>query len=153
MGNAKMESGKGNSGVAASTIYAVMDKQILDGPQWRDAAIIIDKKINESADVQDYIGLSKIYTAMGNTQEAINQLDTAIRKYPDFDKRGNLILRAGFLGWEHLKDHEVAEKYYTQLINEYPNHPQVQEIKTILSSGYLQMSDEEILEQLRNKDK
>lgn len=150
---ANLLKGKRELGQATSLIYSVMDKHILDASQWRDAAMVIEEKIKKSGDVEDYIGLSKVYTATGNIEGAINQLDSAIVQYPDFDKRANLILRAGFLGWEHLKDHTKAEKYYTQLVSEYPEHPQVKEIETILNNGYLKLTDREILEQLRTKNK
>ena len=72
-------------------------------------------------------------------------------KWPKFENRNNLIYRAGFIAWEYLKDINLAKKYYTQFLDEYPNDDKALEVKEILNSGMLEMSDEAILNMLKGK--
>ncbi|MFT5349170.1 MAG: hypothetical protein ACI9M3_002220, partial [Bacteroidia bacterium] len=53
----------------------------------------------------------------------------------------------------YAKDLELAKKYYNQFLAEYPNHQLAPEVKEILSSGMLEMSDEDILNMLKGKAK
>ena len=65
--------------------------------------------------------------------------------------RKNLIYRAGFIAWEYLEDTDLAKKYYTQFLNEYPNDDKAPEVQEILNSGMLEMTDEAILNMLKGK--
>ena len=72
-------------------------------------------------------------------------------RWPKFENRNNLIYRAGFIAWEYLQNTKLAEKYYTQFLNEYPNDDKAEEVREILNSGMLEMSDEAILNMLKGK--
>ena len=88
---------------------------------------------------------------LGRFEEATQSLDSAITRFMDYPERANLIYRAGFIGWEYLKDIDVAKRYYNQFLEEYPNDEKASEVKQILTSGMLEMSDEDILNMLKGK--
>jgi hypothetical protein len=48
---------------------------------------------------------------------------------------------------------KAAQAFYEIFLAEYPNDPKAEEVKTILSSGMLEMSDEAILEMLKGETK
>ena len=72
-------------------------------------------------------------------------------KRPKFKNRNNIIYRAGFIAWEYLEDTNLAKKYYTQFLEEYPNDEKAPEVEEILNSGMLEMTDEAILNMLKGK--
>ena len=123
--------------------------------QWQDIVKLYEDKVTSAVNLktEDYERLTMAYTATGRFTKAIASLDTAIKSYPENEKRPNLIYRAGFIGWEYLNDVQVAQLYYEQFLTEYPNDPKAEEVKQILTSGMLDMSDEAILEMLKGKGK
>lgn len=136
-------------------ITTLLDKDLPTAAQWQDIITIYQDKIKSNSDVQvtDYERLTMAYTAVGRFQDAINSLDRAVTDFPNYEKRSNLLYRAGFIGWEYLNDTEVASTYYNQFLTEFPNDPKAIEVKQILESGMLTMSNEDILEMLKGKGK
>ncbi len=51
---------------------------------------------------------------------SLNYTDTLLVKYPKYKERATLLLNAGSTG-EILQDTAIIRKYYTQLLDEYPN--------------------------------
>jgi tetratricopeptide (TPR) repeat protein len=139
---------------ADELISEVLDKDLPTAAQWQDIIELYNDKIAaKNVAPKDYERLALAHTATGRFDEALISLDKAIKDYPTYEKRGDLIYRAGFIGWEYLKDTKVATSYYNQFLTEYPNDPKASEVKVILSSGMLSMSDEAILAMLKGKSK
>ena len=136
-------------------ISDVLDDDLPTAAQWQDIVKLYEDKLSADTEIktEDYERLAMAYTATGRFPKAVSSLDTAIHKYPNYEKRSNVLYRAGFIGWEYLKDTEVAKKYYNQFLEEYPNDPKAEEVKQILTSGMLEMSDDAILEMLKGKGK
>jgi tetratricopeptide (TPR) repeat protein len=93
------------------------------------------------------------YTAVGKFNLAIASLDKAATEFPENEKRANILYRAGFIGWEYLKDKDIASKYYKQFLEEYPNDPRVAEVNRILNGGMLNMTNEQIIEMFKARNK
>ncbi len=134
-------------------ITAVLDKEIPTPAQWQDIIKLYQDKITAKIDVKptDYERLSLAFVAVGRYGEATSSLDTAITKFPDYEKRNNLIYRAGFVNWEFAKNTDLAKKYYEYFLAEYPEDDKADDVKQILNSGMLKMSNEEILDMLKGK--
>ena len=120
--------------------------------QWNEIRALFLAKIDANAHVepQDYELLAKSQIALNNFSEALATLDNAIVQFPNFKDRSKLIYRAGFISWEYLKDSEKAKMYYSSFLENYPDDELAEEVKTILESGMLDMSDEDILEMLKS---
>ena len=132
----------------------ILDKNLPTPAQWQDIIKLYQNKISDATTIlqpKDFENLTMGYTAVGRFSDAVRTLDNAIVKWPKFENRNNLIYRAGFIAWEYLQDTKLAEKYYTQFLNEYPNNEKASEVKEILNSGMLEMSDEAILNTLKGK--
>jgi len=142
-------------GKADELITKVLEDDLPTAAQWQDVIKIYEQKIEADKDVKpmDFERLALAYTAIGSFNEAIGSLDQAVRQFPKYEKRGNVLYRAGFVAWEYAKDIEVAKKYYNQFLAEYPDHQLAPEVKQILSLGMLEMSDEAILNMLKGKAK
>jgi tetratricopeptide (TPR) repeat protein len=142
-------------GKADDLISEVLDDNLPTAAQWQDVIKIYEQKIEADKDVKpmDYERLTLAHTAVGSFDEAIGSLAQAASQFPEYENRGNLLYRAGFVAWEYAKDIELAKKYYNQFLAEYPNHQLAPEVKEILSSGMLEMSDEDILNMLKGKAK
>jgi tetratricopeptide (TPR) repeat protein len=135
-------------------INEILDKNLPTPAQWQDIIKLYQNKISDATTIlqpKDFENLTMGYTAVGRFSDAVRTLDNAIVKWPKFENRNNLIYRAGFIAWEYLQDTKLAEKYYTQFLNEYPNNEKASEVKEILNSGMLEMSDEAILNMLKGK--
>ena len=131
----------------------MLDQHLPTAAQWQEVITIYQNKIATGTNItpQNYEKLAMAYTAVGRFEEAIQSLDSAITRFMDYPERANLIYRAGFIGWEYLKDIDVAKRYYNQFLEEYPNDEKASEVKQILTSGMLEMSDEDILNMLKGK--
>jgi len=140
---------------ADELISEVLEKDLPSPAQWQDIIKLYQSKINDKVDIrpQDYERLSLAYTAVGRFSEATASLQTAIDDFPQYEKRANLMYRAGFVCWEYAKDTKKAKSFYDAFLAEYPNDPKADEVKAILSAGMLEMSDEAILEMLKGKAK
>lgn len=140
---------------ADTLITKLLDTDLPTAAQWQDIIKLYQDKIiaKDNLIPENYERLAMAYTAVGRFQNATESLETAINDFPSYEKRGNLLYRAGFIGWEYLKDSEVARKFYNQFLEEYPDDPKVDEVQQILASGMLEMSDEDILEMLKGKGK
>ena len=144
-----------NFSSADDLISAVLEKGLPSPAQWQDIIKLYENKIAAKADLEphDYERLSLAYTAVGRFTEATASLQTAINDFPAYEKRANLMYRAGFVCWEYAKDTKAAQVFYEAFLAEYPNDPKAEEVKTILSAGMLEMSDEAILEMLKGETK
>ena len=137
---------------ADELVSETLDKMLPTSAQWQDIIGLYTEKINNSEPIPtDYERIALAYTATAQYHKALHHLDSAIQKFPTYEKRADLIYRAGFIGWEYLNDKEVATKYYNQFLTEYPEDPQADGVKEILSSGMLTMNNEQILEMLKGK--
>lgn len=135
-------------------INEILDKNLPTPAQWQDIIKLYQDKIADAAitlQPKDFENLTMGYTAVGRFNDAIKTLENAIMKWPKFENRKNLIYRAGFIAWEYLEDTDLAKKYYTQFLNEYPNDDKAPEVQEILNSGMLEMTDEAILNMLKGK--
>ncbi|MBR9861057.1 tetratricopeptide repeat protein [bacterium] len=110
----------------------------------------IEKDIN--VDAEDYVKQSMCFTGLQLFDKAVEALSSAASRFPEYDKRANLLYRAGFISWEYQKNSEQAKAFYNQFLQEYPNHELAPEVQKILDSGMLEMSDEEILEMLKSQN-
>lgn len=140
---------------ADDLISEVLEKDLPSPAQWQDIIKMYEDKISAAANItpQDHERLSLAYTAVGRFGDATTSLSTAINSFPDYEKRANLMYRAGFVCWEYAKDTEKAKSFYEAFLAEYPADPKADEVKEILSAGMLEMSDEAILEMLKGKAK
>jgi TolA-binding protein len=140
---------------ADELISEVLDKDLPTAAQWQDVIKLYQDKLEAKSNVnpQDFERLALAYTAVGRFSEALKSLDQAVTEFPKYEKRGDLIYRAGFIGWEYLKDTNVANRYYNQFLKEYPNDPKAKDVSQILNSGMLSMTDEQILNMLKGKNK
>lgn len=138
---------------AHDLISEVLEKDLPSPAQWQDIIKLYESKINAKADIQpeDHERLSLAYTAVGRFSEATTSLQQAINDFPKYEKRANLMYRAGFVSWEYAKDTEKAKTFYEAFLAEYPNDAKADEVKEILNAGMLEMSDEAILEMLKGK--
>lgn len=138
---------------ADKLISSLLDTDLPTAAQWQDIIKLYEDKVKAKADLSpsNYERLAMAYTAVGRFEKATNSLEIAIDDFPEYEKRANLLYRAGFIGWEYLKNPEVAQKFYNRFLEEYPNDPKADEVKQILSSGMLEMSDEDILNMLKGK--
>ncbi len=134
---------------ADELISEVLEQHLPNYQQWHEIIALYDNKVKEDPKPADYERLALAYTAVGRFDIALKKLDTSIENYPDNENRSDLIYRGGFIAWEYLKDEEQAARYYNKFLQEYPNDPKAGEVKNILSSGMLSMSDEEVLEMLK----
>ena len=135
-------------------IAEILDNNLPTPAQWQDIIKLYQDKIADATTIsepKDFENLTMGYTAVGRFSDAVQTLNNAIVKWPKFENRNNLIYRAGFIAWEYLQDIKLAEKYYTQFLDEYPDDEKAGEVKEILNSGMLEMSDEAILNMLKGK--
>jgi len=142
-------------GKADDLISEVLEDDLPTAAQWQDVIKIYEQKIEADKEVKpiDFERLALAHTAVGSFDAAIGNLDQAASQFPDYEKRANILYRAGFIAWEYAKDIEVAKQYYNQFLAEYPDHQLAPEVTEILSSGMLEMSDEAILNMLKGKVK
>lgn len=136
---------------ADELVSAVLDKSIPTPAQWQDVIKIYEEKIQANSDIRpkDYEQLSLSYTAVGRFSDATTSLDQAINDFPAYAKRANLIYRAGFVCWEYARDTKKARDFYEKFLTEYPRDERAPEVKQILNTGMLEMSDQAILEMLK----
>ena len=137
---------------ADELVSETLDKMLPTSAQWQDIILLYTNKIQNSEPIPtDYERLALAYTATAQNNKALSHLDSAITKFPDYEKRADLIYRAGFIGWEYLNDKQTATKYYNQFLTEYPKDEKAKEVQNILNSGMLDMNNEQILEMLKGK--
>lgn len=131
----------------------LMDNYVPTPQQFSVLAKLFDDRITngKDADVKDYERLSTSFTALGAHKMALMTIDTALVQFPKAPNRAKMIYRAGFIAWDYLQDPLLAEKYYNQFVLEFPEHELAAEVKDILESGKLRMTDEQILEMIRSK--
>lgn len=146
---ATIESNQNNHITASELVNEVLSDQLPSKMQW--VAIEEVYKAKDSLTIADYENLVKAHIATGKFNDALKAIDKATTQNQDSEKRGDLLYRGGFIGWEYLEDAEIAEKYYSKFLSEYPNDEKAGEVKAILESGMLNMSDLEILEMLKRK--
>lgn len=139
--------------MADELISEVLEKDLPSTAQWQDIIRIYTDKIQEGSDVspEDYERLTMAHTAVGRFTEALKSLDAAISAFPEYENRGNLIYRAGFISWEYIKDDEAAKNYYTTFLSEYPEDAKAPDVRRILESGMLSMSNEEIIKMFKGE--
>ncbi len=58
----------------------------------------------------------------GDYQQAIDSYDKILKDYPEGPKAVDAIFMTGFIYSNHLNDKENAEKYYNEVVTQYPNH-------------------------------
>ncbi len=140
---------------ADELISETIESQLPTSAQWQDIIAIYTAKIESKTDVRptDYERLALAHTATGNFTAAISNLDSAILMFKDYEKRVDLMFRAGSIGWEYIDNKEIAKSYYNQIIKEYPNSPLVSDAHEILSKGMLYKTNEEILEMIKGQNK
>lgn len=140
---------------ADELISEVLEKELPTPAQWQDVIKIYEEKIKAKSDInpKDYERLSLSYTAVGRFNDATNSLNKAINDFPTYEKRANLLYRAGFVCWEYARDTPKAKEFYEKFLTEYPNDERASEVKQILNTGMLEMSDEAILEMLKARAK
>lgn len=131
----------------------LMDNYVPTPQQFSVLAKLFDDRITnaQDADVKDYERLSTSLTALGAHKMALVTIDTALAQFSKAPNRAKMIYRAGFIAWDYLQDPLLAEKYYNQFLLEFPEHELAAEVKDILESGKLRMTDEQILEMIRSK--
>ena len=134
---------------ATELIREVLEKHLPDLAQWKSIAQILRQKVDKTEPhAEDYELLASATYATGKPEEAVQCIDTAIQRFPEYEKRANLLFQAGFMSMEYLHDKEKAKSYYNQLIATYPSHELVKDAETILESGMLEMSTEEYLDMI-----
>ncbi|MGB1037296.1 MAG: tetratricopeptide repeat protein [Bacteroidia bacterium] len=139
--------------MADELISEVLDRDVPSAAQWQDIIKIYNNKIEEGNNTQptDYERLTMAHTAVGRFPEALKSLDAAISSFPEYENKGDLIYRAGFISWEYLKDEEAAKKYYTTFLSEYPEDAKAPEVRKIIESGMLSMSNEDIIKMFKGE--
>lgn len=84
---------------------------------------------------------------LGN--QSINYYDRIISDFPTFYKTAECIFLKAFIYENQLGDLKNAEKYYSQFIQEYPNHPLANDAKA--SIKYLGKSPEELVKMFQEQ--
>lgn len=150
---AKLYADKKEFAQADDLISEVLDKSIPTNMQWNDLLSIYSAKVEQKIAVKplDYERIALSYTAIGNFDNALANLDQAIEQFPNYEKRSDLIYRCGFTAWNYMQNSEKAKEYYNRFLELYPNDARASEVKAILADGMLEKSDEEILEILKSK--
>ncbi|MFY0643745.1 MAG: tetratricopeptide repeat protein [Bacteroidia bacterium] len=135
----------------AKDIKTAIDLAPPTNTQWNEIRTMFQTKIKANAhpEPSDYELLAKSYTALSDFNLALANLDSAISQFPNYPGRSKLIYRAGFISWEYMKNAAKARAYYETFLESYPEDGLAKEVKTILESGWLDMSDEDILEDLK----
>lgn len=134
-----------------NTTDVLLDQYVPTPQQMSILAKIYDNKIASDRDVKfkDYERLSQCFTALGAHTTSLQTIDTALVQFPEAENRAKMIYRAGFIAWDYLQDPAKAESYYKMFITEFPEHELAPEVKDILESGKLKMTDEQILEMIK----
>lgn len=148
---AELLSKEGDYTMANDLISEMLDKQIPSYQQWLTIAGIYSPIVDTGGTVNDYHRLEMAYTATGQFDRSIQTLEKGIERFPTDPRKADLIYRAGFIGWEYLNNKDVAEKYYQLFIDEFPDDPRASQAEQILSSGMLSMTDQEIVEMIKQK--
>jgi tetratricopeptide (TPR) repeat protein len=150
---AKIHADEKEFGKADDLVSEVLDKVQPTNMQWGDILSIYSAKIEQKQDVKpnDYERIALAYTATSNFEKALENLDFAINNFPEYDKRGDLIYRSGFIAWSYMSNGTKAKEYYEQFLKLYPNDDKAAEVRTILSENMLEKTDEENLELIKNK--
>ncbi|MBT8327136.1 MAG: hypothetical protein KJP21_05400 [Bacteroidia bacterium] len=147
---AQIQAKEGKYKQADELVSETLDKMLPTSAQWQDIiGLYADKISNSESTPTDYERIALAYTATAQYNKALMNLDSAIAKFPEYEKRGDLMYRAGFIGWDFLNNKTIATNYYNQFLAAYPEDPKAAEVKKILSSGMLDMNDEQILEMLK----
>lgn len=136
---------------ADEVVSEVLDQHLPTYGQWQMIITLYQAHLDE-ASLDQHDRLAMAYTATGSFQEALRVLELAISKFPDHEKRSDIVYRAGFVGWEYLQDEAIATKYYTLFLEDYPNDVRAAQVRNILDQGYLSMSNEQILEIIKGKE-
>lgn len=84
-------------------------------------------------------------------QKAILVLKRLCNAYPKSAKTPDAVFLIAFVYDEHLSYKAKAKEWYEKLIKSYPNHPFARDAEVAIRT--LNMSDEEILEMLKEKNR
>ncbi|MEY2925513.1 MAG: Outer rane lipoprotein [Bacteroidota bacterium] len=138
---------------ADDLISETLDKSLPTNMQWNDILSIYEAKVAQNKDIKpnDYERIALAYTATGNFEKALENLDLAINTFPNYEQKNDLLYRSGFTAWNYMKNADKAKQYYNLFLEQFPNDERAEEVKTILKDGMLEKSDEEILEILKAK--
>ncbi|HEX4887529.1 MAG TPA: tetratricopeptide repeat protein [Luteibaculaceae bacterium] len=89
--------------------------------------------------------------AAGKFAEAVTVYNQIESRYNTYDSLGDIIFTRAFILDNELNAKEEARDAYNKLINRFPNHPYSADAKALLEQLY--MSDEELIQQLKAKNK
>ena len=82
--------------------------------------------------------------------QSINYYNEIINNYPNFYKTAECIFLKAFIYENQLNDLKNAEKFYSQFIAEYPNHPLAKDAEA--SIKYLGKSPEELVKMFQEQN-
>lgn len=84
---------------------------------------------------------------LGQTEQAIDLLDSIINLYPGFEDLAGCMFLKGY-AYESGEMYDEAREAYSQFVNEYPDHYLAQDTKKMLP--YIGMSPEAMFEAIMN---
>lgn len=134
---------------AEELVAEVLDKQAPTVKQWSYLIEAYSNNNKPSQMAREQLLSANVATL--NFAQSIDQLELILSEYPEANNRADLLYRGGFIGWEYMNNKDVAAKYYNQLLEEFPDYEKADEVRSILESGMLNMSNAEILEMLKKK--
>jgi len=94
---------------------------------------------------------SEIAMNFDKAQDAITYLTQIEEKYPKFDKYPACIFLKAFVYENYIMDFEMAKLYYTQFLNDYPDHKMAKDAESALL--FLGVNDEELIDLFEQMNK
>jgi len=82
--------------------------------------------------------------------QSIIYYDKIMKNYPEFNKVAECLFLKAFVYENQLQDMDNAKKYYSQFIEDYPNHPLVKDAEA--SIKYLGKSPEELVKMFQEQN-
>jgi tetratricopeptide (TPR) repeat protein len=145
----------GNYPKAIECIQSALQTEYLPlGGGFADIYYIVEQKMDKNgAEAEDYVLLFNSAKSAQQPQMALAMADSVFTLFKDYDKKPELLFSAANVAWDLMENNQKSEKYFSQLIEEFPNHELSKEAKYILENNYTSKTPEEILDDILKKNK
>lgn len=140
---------------AIESIQSALKTEYLPlGGGFADIYYILEQKMNKKgAEAEDYVLLFNAAKSAQQPQMALAMADSVFTLFKEYDKKPELLFSAANVAWDLMENNQNSEKYFSQLIEEFPNHDLSKEAKYILENNYTSKTPEEILDDILKKNK
>lgn len=91
--------------------------------------------------------VADISITLGETEQAINVLDSIVNIYPGFEEAPFCLFQKGY-AYEASEQYDQARQCYQQFVDEYPDHYMAADTRKMLP--YIGLSPEEMFEAIMN---